>query len=147
MEPEQSSETELSGPLPLAIPAGAEESVVAKQELRKLEAEDVDKAEWRVPAELVVEVRSALLIGRSQYISYGNLPASASLTRRLKAVLPPHRVGLYKVGKNITSSLLSTSSCASPQRSPSKQHAKKLHWKSSRPRHNSKDFGIGRGSF
>ena len=45
MEPEQSSETELSGPLPLAIPAGAEESVVAKQELRKLEAEDVDKAE------------------------------------------------------------------------------------------------------
>ena len=62
MEPEQSSETELSGPLPLAIPAGAEESVVAKQELRrKLEAEDLDKAEWRVPAELVVEVRSALL--------------------------------------------------------------------------------------
>ena len=61
MEPVQSSEMELSGPLPLAIPAGAEESVVAKQELRKLEAEDVDKAEWRVPAELVVEVRSALL--------------------------------------------------------------------------------------
>ena len=81
MEPEQNSKTELSGPLPLAIPAGAEESVVAKQELRrKLEAEDLDKAEWRVPAELVVEVRSALLT----CLEMTNVQSSSARVRRVR---------------------------------------------------------------